>query len=48
MSSALLDEGAGDIDSVDFSAGWKKLRRKCLPAGRDHYSGRLNTLGRER
>ena len=29
MSSALLDEGAGDIDPWTFSAGWKKLRRKC-------------------
>ena len=49
MSSALLDEGAGDIDSVDFQRRLEEIAAQMsFSAGRDHYSGRLRTLSVER
>ena len=49
MSSALLDEGAGDIGSADFQRRLEEIAAQMsFSAGRDHYSGRLRTLSAER
>ncbi|MGB0629267.1 MAG: M16 family metallopeptidase [Alphaproteobacteria bacterium] len=49
MSSALLDEGAGDVVSSDFQRQLEEIAAQMsFSAGRDHYSGRLRTLSSER
>ncbi|MEE2998076.1 MAG: pitrilysin family protein [Pseudomonadota bacterium] len=45
MSSALLDEGAGEIRSADFQKKLEEIAAQLsFSVGRDHYSGRLRTL----
>lgn len=49
MSSALLDEGAGDILAAGFQRRLEEIASQMsFSAGRDHYSGRLRTLSAER
>ena len=49
MSSALLDEGAGDIGAEEFQRALEDIAAQLsFSAGRDHYSGRLRTLSSER
>ncbi|PPR10126.1 MAG: putative zinc protease [Alphaproteobacteria bacterium MarineAlpha11_Bin1] len=49
MSSALLDEGAGEIKSIDFQKRLEEIAAQLsFSVGRDHYSGSLRTLSAER
>lgn len=49
MSSALLDEGAGDLQAAEFQKKLEEIAaRLSFSAGRDHYNGRLSTLVSER
>ena len=49
MVSAMLDEGAGDLDSQAFQRKLEDLAiRLSFNAGRDTFSGRLKTLSKRR
>lgn len=49
MLSALLDEGAGDLDSLEFQTRLQTLAvYMTFDTGRDHFYGSLRTLSRNR